>query len=236
MGRPRLRFEKKCPKCGETYETVPSRPAKFCSSACYNAARSGVARGPYVERETKRCLVCDKPFTVGGYGNPRRATEFCSNLCQQRGRYRAGTPSKKLSAVQAAYVAGIIDGEGSVMLYRRRIGSVTLRVAVTNTCRELLDWLASATGVGAPHGHAKATDVRRETFMWHINGDAALSMLAQAVPFMTVKHRQAKLGIAFQRRLHTPKLKAEYQWQYEWMDRMRDMNRRGPRLKESHGE
>ncbi len=47
-----------------------------------------------------------------------------------------------LSDAEAAYIAGIIDGEGSILLTRNRQDRYpSPQVSVTSTDHELLDWL-----------------------------------------------------------------------------------------------
>lgn len=134
-----------------------------------------------------------------------------------------------MTPAQVAYLAGFIDGEGSIMLYRRKVGSVTLRLSVTNTCKRALDFIARAAGVGTVTLGVPDSDVRRAVWHWHINGDAALTTLVQIRRYLVIKREQADLGIAFQRRLRSPKLKGDWVWQHEWMAKIRHLNRRGPR-------
>ena len=55
----------------------------------------------------------------------------------------------KLSPTEAAYLAGIIDGEGTITLSRRnRNKHRTLVVTVSNTEMSILQYIHSITGVG----------------------------------------------------------------------------------------
>jgi hypothetical protein len=60
---------------------------------------------------------------------------------------------KELSPVDAAYIAGLIDGEGTVSLLRKhRQDSRQVVVSVSNTERPLLDYLIEAIGAGKVTG------------------------------------------------------------------------------------
>lgn len=134
----------------------------------------------------------------------------------------------------AAYLAGLVDGEGSVMLYRRR-DVVAVRLAVANTHRGVLDWIVDTTDVGKVHNQyperpstiGDRTFIRKATFAWTCNADAAESVLQQLLPYMQIKPAQAELAIATQRALRDPAKKADRFWQEENWTAMKLMNKRG---------
>ncbi len=230
MGRARTRFEKVCPHCGVRFLANVCRPGKFCSRRCYFAARIGQPRGPYVDRETKHCEVCAMEFIVGGFGNPKRSQRYCSDLCQRRSRYRRGRQANAITPEQRGYIAGIIDGEGSIILYKRRDDVVAMMLVVSNTGKKLLDWIAETTGVGSVCAQYAATDKRKATWFWRCNAEAAESLLKQIRPHLILKTVQADLALEIQVRLRNPVLKADRSWQEEWRQKMRALNKRGPEL------
>lgn len=228
-GRPRSRAreERSCKQCGGPF-TVPETSArKFCRDECYQAYRPGKVKGPYLPPFERICAVCGKPFVkprTGGY----RKQRVCSVECQRVSRYRRGAIAATLSPEDAAYLAGIIDGEGSIILGKSRL-AINLHVSVTNTSRALLEWVEKTTAVGAICDQRAETAVSRRTYFWRCNADAALSLLRQLLPRLVVKRAQAELAISFQERLRDPALKADRSWQLELMTSMRSMNRRGPK-------
>jgi hypothetical protein len=143
-----------CQQCGATFQRRPwqatrnGEPIRYCSTACYAAARVGQSRGGYVEPAERHCEACDRVFYVGGRGRPPKTTRFCGIKCQQQARYRHGKRAEALAPADAAYIAGFIDGEGSIMVLNHR-GSAHVRVSVANTYADVLSWLANVTGVGA---------------------------------------------------------------------------------------
>lgn len=131
--------------------------------------------------------------------------------------------------VDAAYLAGIIDGEGSIILYKRR-DVVAVMLTVSNTAKKLLDWIADKTDVGAICAQSKETEKRKASWFWRCNADAAESVLQQIRPHLVVKSAQADLALQTQKQLRDPALKADRSWQLECLDKMRALNKRGPLL------
>lgn len=176
----------------------------------------------------KVCPACGGKFLTGGRDLPRRKQVYCSMVCQQLARYRTGTKSNQLSATDAAYIAGLADGEGSIMLNVRDSGSVSLRFLITNTNREVLDWMAEVCGVGTVQNQYAETATRKATYHYQTDSIAAYSIVSQIVPYAKIKAEQMKLAVWFFGRLSDPALKADRKWQYEAQARMRELNRRGP--------
>lgn len=152
---------------------------------------------------------------------------FCSNACSFKARYRRGRIATTLSSTQAAYLAGLIDGEGSIVLYMRR-DVVAMRVMVSNTHRGVLDWIQSLTGVGQTFNTRPETALNKASFQWWCNADAAESVIKQIHPYLIIKKTQAELALETQERLRNPQLKADRLWQAEYRLRMKALNRRGP--------
>jgi hypothetical protein len=107
-----------------------------------------------------------------------------------------------ISDVDLAYAAGVFDGEGSVSLdmkqkaaHRAKHG--VLRVNVTNTCEELIDWFEDKFG-----GHTYMNDSRssRNVHKWQAGARVARDFLQQVLPYLIVKRRQAEIAILFQSR------------------------------------
>lgn len=56
---------------------------------------------------------------------------------------------KSLCPTDAAYIAGFIDGEGTISLSRKHRGdNRQLVISISNTERELLDYVKHAVGAG----------------------------------------------------------------------------------------
>ena len=217
-----------CQKCGKEFErdswNVKRGRTKFCSPDCYYASKIGTTRPDLYKRYTKVCPVCGKDFVVGGRAGRRRQIT-CSDKCQEQSRYRHGARANEISHDDALYMAGFIDGEGSIILTNRN-NKAGVRLAVVNTNHDILLWLAEVTGVGAVCVHQAEAKHNKAGWMWNINSEAAESVLIQILPYLHIKRAQAELAIETQTRLRDPALNADRTWQAEYIVKMKTLNAR----------
>jgi hypothetical protein len=112
--------------------------------------------------------------------------------------------TKTLSESEAAYAAGLLDGEGSIILWKPK-GSqsrrMRLRILIINTYEPVMDWLVSRIG-GAIHRRQHASTNYSSNplpiWTWTVHGSNAVAVLKQLMPFMIIKRDKAKLGIESQ--------------------------------------
>jgi hypothetical protein len=226
--------------------TIPSYldqgRAKFCTRSCYYSGRVGKTRAPYKWKHPqydRNCEACGALFRVGWGTGRREAQRLCSLKCQKAARYRSSRQSNALSIADAAYIAGFIDGEGSIMLVGRTGADTTLnlRVSVANTDRPILEWLVEVIGVGWVYRQRDEDEKHRASWAYRCHAEGAETLLRQIRPYLRIKAAQADMAIEAHARLRVPALKADRAWQDEWKQRMRLMNQRGPRtLAESDQE
>lgn len=97
-----------------------------------------------------------------------------------------------LTVAEAAYLAGIIDGEGTISFRAGR----SVRVSVANTDEDLMAWLQKIGG--SRHLHTSPAHPNRRTcWRWWIGHRAdVLPVLRFAEPYMIVKRDLAKRAIA----------------------------------------
>jgi hypothetical protein len=97
---------------------------------------------------------------------------------------------KKLSPLDAAYIAGFVDGEGCISLHPRG-PSANIKLFAHNCKRFVLDWIAEVTGVGAVSRHAMESTKRSESFYWQANSSRAIHVIRQIRPYLRIKAPQA---------------------------------------------
>jgi hypothetical protein len=98
-----------------------------------------------------------------------------------------------LSATDAAYLAGLIDGEGSVSLTRLHRGqNRQLSLSISSTERSILDWVLATTGVGKITTKRTERPYHAPGFTYMVGNRQAIAVLQQVVPHM----RSYKLGRA----------------------------------------
>jgi hypothetical protein len=107
-----------------------------------------------------------------------------------------------LSEVDRAYLAGIIDGEGSIMLIHvpkrmdRKWEHWNLVISLTNTDKRLIDWLEERLG-----GHVryvKSVNPKwRDTYHWKVCSAKAVPILHEVLPYLKLKGEQAEIALEF---------------------------------------
>ena len=107
-----------------------------------------------------------------------------------------GRDCPKLTVAQSAYLAGLIDGEGSIPIYKsgKYYNSILL---VANTCREVLVWAQRITGLGRV-STKKQHKGQRLCFVWNVTHKQAASILEKIQHLMIIKASRANLCIQLQ--------------------------------------
>lgn len=155
----------------------------------------------------------------------------------------AGKAIKPLSPEQAAYIAGIIDGEGYVTVikvydHHGTVGVLGYRpyIGVSNTNRDLLLWLQDVTGFGSIKISTRGKHEKnsRTAWKWGIWSLQAKQVLEAALPYLIIKKRQAELVLEFvSKRRRSVGRKglsdAEREFQVSIYIKLRVLNKRGIR-------
>lgn len=100
---------------------------------------------------------------------------------------------------EAAYLAGIIDGEGTVTIMRDSRGPeewrYRVRLSVSNTSIELMEFLHPVGG----HISVEAGPQRTRTcYAWILTGSSAVVVLRNVVKYLIVKRKHAEHAIRFE--------------------------------------
>ena len=104
-----------------------------------------------------------------------------------------------------AYLAGILDGEGSIDLYKnRRRNKPDVEVCVWNTSRELMDWLeANFQGYVRKRTPASVKG-KLPMYGWRVRRRQKVEQILQGVaPYLIIKKENAKKVLA-----HLPSMKS----------------------------
>lgn len=108
-----------------------------------------------------------------------------------------------MNVAELAYTAGIIDGEGCIIIHiqsRTNTSKVgyQAKVFVGNTSEELIRWLARNYG-GKAYFEANKNAKRKDIWRWVITGNKVLTFLELVYPYLRLKKAQAELAINFQK-------------------------------------
>ncbi len=111
--------------------------------------------------------------------------------------------------VDLAYVAGIFDGEGCVLIYKvprhnQKRGGIQhrLKISIANTNTDLMSWLKENFG-----GNIVVADRReqyRKFYHWQLSGVSAAEFIKRLLPYLKIKQQQVKLAISFQETIKSP--------------------------------
>lgn len=121
--------------------------------------------------------------------------------------------------LKLAYLAGIVDGEGSLCIYRvnpasyNRYQTPNFRsvLNISNTRKELVEWLdENFSNLNSGHKkHRRSIFKKNSTherwiYEWVIQGHRLLDICEQLLPYLVLKKKQAELIIEF-RKTYTQK-------------------------------
>ncbi len=113
---------------------------------------------------------------------------------------------RALTNAEAAYIAGIVDGEGTVSLVRHHRGEHRRPVvSVANTERDLLTYLQQTIGAGRITSKCIAKDHHTPSFVFAIYSRQALELLRQIRPYLRTHKRMRAQLLLEQYLLLTPR-------------------------------
>lgn len=184
----------------------------YCSTRCYHQSRIGLKR-PTQPREPKApkmiehaCLWCSTHFLSKSSAGAR--VRFCSRSCQAFYTASLNGTVNTLTDTAAAYIAALVDGEGSISVYDRtdtRPKSIrpSIRVTIAGSYMPMLQWLKTTVGTGAivQMGRPNNPAIRRTKpcYTWQVGSLHAVYLLVQIERFMIEKRDRALAAIESQR-------------------------------------
>jgi hypothetical protein len=143
-------------------------------------------------------------------------------------------PPCQLSPTDAAYLAGLVDGEGTISLTRRHARDQRqLVMSVANTEKQILDWILTRTGVGKITRKRISQQHHTPSYTYSVGNRQALDLLEQIAPFLqSCKKERAELVLDAYVRLtprngrYSPSQQAERE---EFINRFMAISSRGRR-------
>ena len=102
---------------------------------------------------------------------------------------------RELLKEECAYIAGIVDGEGTIMV-AHMANRFALHLLISNTCRELLDWLVdrfecevyTSENIAAHH---------KIPYSLCLTGTKAKKVIEVLLPYLIVKQKQAQIASSY---------------------------------------
>lgn len=182
-----------------------NRGYKFCSRACYHADRVGRSSFPNSKRTAQEiertCQQCGATFRSKSSAGARM--NYCTRWCQNLA-VSARSSVATLTPTEAAYLAGLIDGEGSVVVSDRRAtrpGSShpSVYLLIAGAYAPMHEWIVATTGVGRvriqPKSPQSVPGATKTVYSWRVHSTQAIAVLKQCVPFMLEKRKRTLRAI-----------------------------------------
>lgn len=163
----------------------------FCSKPCYGKAKRG-RRSPLYNHVEKVCEVCGESFKR----SPSLAARarFCSRKCSsQRASESAYKEPRAMTDGECAWLAGVFDGEGSIIAVRRqRDGNCKgIAISIVNTSKPLMDQIIAFTETGWLNGREPNNPNHLYRWTWRVYGATAVELIRQMRPWLTAKAERA---------------------------------------------
>ncbi len=98
-----------------------------------------------------------------------------------------------MDEVEKAYLAGIVDGEGTVTLMKHHKNETPIPfVAIANNSLKLLKWVKAKVG-GLIASKKKRLPHHHDSYAWSVRQDRALRFLNEIKGYLIIKKPQADL-------------------------------------------
>lgn len=102
-----------------------------------------------------------------------------------------------MTSEEKAYIAGIIDGEGTVTLSRAHVEELPApKVSVANNSLELLTWIREKVGSGVIIKRSKREPHHKDHYVLDISNNWALNLLMEVKEYLIIKKSHAELLIS----------------------------------------
>lgn len=131
-----------------------------------------------------------------------------------------------MKETDAAYVAGLLDGEGCISMFLAKqhhaSGLVSERVGISlslyMTHKQTVEHIKTVTGSTANVLHVPGRDNRQDQWLWKPGLNEAYGIIVTCLPFMVTKKRNAELFIEIM-----DLRKRSTRWGRNWDEQLRIM-------------
>jgi hypothetical protein len=111
---------------------------------------------------------------------------------------RAKVAAAITSISEDAYLAGLIDGEGSICIYKQSRKYLGLNLCIVTTDRIFATRLAKTYGFAACSSKRHLDNPKwSQAYVLQVRGKWAVALLRRAMPYLLLKRPQAQLAIEF---------------------------------------
>lgn len=99
-----------------------------------------------------------------------------------------------LSIAEMAYIAGIIDGEGSIMLTRFHKNQFHAPcITIASTSLELLEWVKAKSGLGSIKSKKNYNPINhKDSYTYTVRYDEAILLLKEIEPYLVIEQKKLR--------------------------------------------
>ena len=145
-------------------------------------------------------------------------------------------PTRQMTEIERAWLAGFIDGEGSIGVYRKKSASALhphdfgVRLLVVNTNQPVMDYIKVLTGCGCSWVSKKGFKPQwRPVHRWACVGENARDIVRQILPYLKIKRAIADLILTMPVNSKQGRTAAQVIEQLGVFSAAKELNRRGVR-------
>jgi DNA modification methylase len=147
-------------------------------------------------------VVWHKPAPMPGSQRDRCTSSYEFIFQLTKGQWSCGATPAPMSEKDAAWLAALIDGEGTISISRaKRNGSrdvFSARITIPNTCKALVDRARDLCGFGNVTEQAIKPPSKKQGYRWQIGNRRAVSVLLAVLPHLIAKREQALVALSCQ--------------------------------------
>jgi len=177
---------------------------------CNIACEYGYSASPSRFRVRAKCVLTPEEYAklLDRLNENRKVTRFRPAVT---GNWRINLERlekiKGMTDLEAAYLAGIIDGEGTLILAHRRRNelrgweSIEPHISISNTDVGLMKYLSQLLGIPFYAIKEKRSRRWKQSFAISISAFAEIeALLSRVLPFLIIKRRRAEIMLQLVRR------------------------------------
>ncbi len=103
---------------------------------------------------------------------------------------------RTLSPTDAAYLAGLLDGEGTIGLTTKG-DQYRGYLSITSTNAPVIEWVQQITGLGSVANRGPGALGRKTRYGWMVFGSSVVTVLTQVLPYLRIKQTNAEHLLKF---------------------------------------
>lgn len=98
-----------------------------------------------------------------------------------------------MTNVEISYIAGIIDGEGSIMLIKFHNNQLPAPcISISSTTLELLIWIKEKTSMGKIVNKRLYKDYYKKSYSYLVTHDNAINLLKLIIPYLVINSKKQR--------------------------------------------